>query len=164
MKNVTVSNAKCTCIFDGKTQALKAVLCSPWMSLITPHWTCLRVAWVENLQKHSCKCKSWAIWALSTLPALCGEKEFLNSVNQRGRVGAMLCLYSCSLGSCTAIFQDPEVSVLGEDCQRLEEVRTGVWRWLSSKCSWLLIVNSFQRKRIFIKNNLISIEFPQFNI
>jgi len=66
-------------------------LSSPQVGLLCPG-----VAGVENLEKHSCKCKSWAMWAFSTLPAICGEKEFLNYVNQRGRVGTLLCLYSCS--------------------------------------------------------------------
>lgn len=93
-----VSTAKRTCIFDGETQALEAVL---WGHLrVSNHpaldFSAFKVAWVENLEKHSCKCKSRAIWAFSTLPAICGEKECLNYVNQRGRVGALLCLYSCS--------------------------------------------------------------------
>lgn len=124
-------------------------LSSPHIGLL-----CLRVAWVENSEKHSCKCKSWAIWALSALPAICGEKEFLNYVNQRGRVGATLCLYSCSLGSSAAVFKGPERSSCKCAGEGFLEAgggeRTGVQRWLSSKCSWLLIVNSFKRKCIFI--------------
>ena len=94
---VTVSIAYCPCILDGETHTLDTVLCIPQVSLITPGWTSLPWGcWGGNLEKHSCKCKSWAMWAFSTLPAICGEKEFLNYVNQRGRVGTLLCLYSCS--------------------------------------------------------------------
>ena len=101
-KGLGASNTRCsrvTCIYT---------LIIPWFSLqrgdndtgspLTSlvEILCPGVTGVENLEKHSCKCKSWAMWAFSTLPAICGEKDFLNYVNQRGRVGTRLCLYSCS--------------------------------------------------------------------
>lgn len=59
---------------------------APGMSLISPRWTSLRSGcWVEILETRSHKCKRWAIWAFSALPAICGEKEFLRYVNPRGR-------------------------------------------------------------------------------
>lgn len=105
----------------------------------------------KNLEKHSCKWKSWAIWAFSTLPAICGEKEFLNYVKQCGRVGAVLCLYSCSLALLCSHGPEVSANVPGKGFQRLEEVRTGLGTWLTSICLGPLIGDLFKENVCFLK-------------
>lgn len=87
MKHTVVSEAKCYRQFCWKNPNLERQFsAAPWMSLISLHWMSLPSGcWVGILEMCSHKRNSWAIWAFSTLPAICGEKEFLSYVNPRGR-------------------------------------------------------------------------------
>lgn len=142
--------------FLWKNPSLESSFLQSLGCLSSPHigLLCLRIAWVENLEKHLCKCKSWAIWAFSPLPAICGEKECLNYVNQRGRVGTLLCLYSCSRAPALLSFMAQKYPQLGWG-----RVSRGWRRWelgwggeFSFKCLWPLIVNLFKENCVYLKN------------
>lgn len=132
------------CSFVGKTKTLKgSSSAAPWMPLIS-HIGGLCLWWVEILETCSQKRKSWAIWAFSTLPAICGEKEFLSYVNLRGRSRWLSAVCTAAPGASVLLFHGPEVSanVLRKGSSQLEEARAGLGRWLSSRCLWAWVVFS----------------------